>query len=338
MQALVQSGGMPYHWVDHDQDQNWLRTSVGYDPFDDVTVLRVGTSQVVNEILRNKEQFSDLEQISFCKGVTDESLLQASEFNDFAQLQVGEFVMAPITDDGLKHLRGWTNARILFFNACAFTDDGLAHLAHFPKLERLSLFGDEGGSMVITDAGMLHVAKISTLKSLTLCGMPINDEALESLASLSNLERLALHRTEVTEKGVKDFRKALPDCWVFGLKDSLPTVDQISQIRVTDASAAVNEVAVISSKAKIANVKARLEPLFHEKGISWKTTPEGEWDLKNAYTLQFESSKRVFCHCVIGDGFILNAWDRYRPITAEQSTGIRQALGVKALGIKEKSD
>ena len=326
VQAVVQSGGRPGHWSD--KHNNWLHARVGYDPFEDVEVVRVRTNQAVAEILRNKEQFSDLQQLSFGRGLTDASLQHSSEFNDFAQLQFGEFVMAPVTDTGLEYLSSWTNARDLFFNGCAFTDKGLAHLSHLPKLESLSLIGDEGGSMVIADAGMLHIGNMSTLKNLRLAGIPITDAGLVSLTKVSNLERLTLHRTAITENGVKKFRKALPDCWVTGMSDSFPTVAQIRQIRVSDTTAIENEIVVISDTAQIGSVKACLENLVDQAGVDWQHDHEWEPDSTGTYILHFEGTTRTLCSCLVGNGFLRNGWGLYRTLTKAESAETRKTLGI----------
>ena len=326
VETFVRSGGRPGHWAD--KHNNWLHATVGYDPFADVEVVRVRTNQAVAEILRNKKQFSDLEQLSFGRGPTDASLKRAAELNDFAQLHFGEFIMTPLTDTGLLYLSNWTKARDLFFNGCAFTDKGLAHLSRLPKLESLWLFGDEGGSMVITDAGMHHIGNISTLNNLTLIGVPITDAGLATLTKLSNLERLTVRRTAVTEDGLERFRAALPDCWVTGMSDSFPTVAQIRQIRVCDTTTFENEIVVIRDTDRVSSVKACLEQLVGQANVGWQHEQEWEHDLTGMFNLHFEGTRRTLCSCLVGDDFLRNGWGFCRTLTNEESDTIRETLGI----------
>lgn len=326
VQAIVQSGGRPGHWSD--KHKNWLYETMGYDPFDNVEVVRVRTNQAVAEILRNKEHFSDLEQLSFGKGPTDASLRRATEFNDLAQLHFGEFILSPLSDTGLMYLGKWTNARHLFFNGCAFTDKGLAHLPHLPKLESLWLLGDEGGSMVITDAGMHHIGKISSLKTLSLVGIPVTNAGLANLTDLANLERLTIRRTAVTEDGLDRLRTALPDCWVTGMSDSLPTVVQIRQIQVFDTAVSENAIVEISDTGQIESVKECLERLVGQADVDWQYDFEWEHDSAGTINLNFEGTKRTLCSCLVGNEFLRNGRGLYRTISDEEAVEIQEALGI----------
>ena len=55
-------------------------------------------------------------------------------------------------------------------------------------------------------------------------GPIVNDESLRHLTQLQNLQRLNLYHTFVTEAGVENLRKALPECEVIWDRNSgLPT-------------------------------------------------------------------------------------------------------------------
>ncbi len=50
------------------------------------------------------------------------------------------------------------------------------------------------------------------IKILYLTGNPITDKSIDSLATLRELEQLYLRWTDMTEQGVSDLRRKLPDC------------------------------------------------------------------------------------------------------------------------------
>ena len=137
----------------------------------------------------------------------------AEQLNQLRNVDFGEFMMSAIDDPGTERLSHWTNLRGLFFNGCKnVTNAGLANFVEMPNLEELSLI-DEGGGMVITDAGMVHVGKLKSLKYLMIVGMPnVTDAGVAQLHRLSNLENVVLHRTKITAQGLEKLEDALPDC------------------------------------------------------------------------------------------------------------------------------
>jgi len=96
-----------------------------------------------------------------------------------------DFEDKPLTDSGLRHLRGLTSVQKIWLNGTKITDAGLAHLTGLSTLKELGLFQTD-----ITDAG------------------------LEQLHSLSNLEDLIVERTKVTDAGVDKLKAAVPGCKV----------------------------------------------------------------------------------------------------------------------------
>jgi hypothetical protein len=71
-------------------------------------------------------------------------------------------------------------------NDCDFGDGDLAKLQCLPRLEQVSLSNTK-----VTDAGLLHLAEIGSLK------------------------RILLHRSLITEEGLRRFHKAKPDVDIF---------------------------------------------------------------------------------------------------------------------------
>ena len=96
-----------------------------------------------------------------------------------------DFEDKPLTDAGLRNLRGLTHVQKIWLNGTKITDAGLEHLKGLSTLKELALF-DTG----VTDAGLDH------------------------LVGLSNLADLIVERTKVTDAGVEKLKEALPNCKV----------------------------------------------------------------------------------------------------------------------------
>ena len=64
----------------------------------------------------------------------------------------------------------------------------------------------------ITDAGLVYLKRLTSLKVLDLGGAGITDANLQQLKQLVNLKELYLDDNQVTAAGVAELQKALPDC------------------------------------------------------------------------------------------------------------------------------
>jgi hypothetical protein len=78
----------------------------------------------------------------------------------------------------------------------AVTDESLELVSKFP-LKRLDLDDTK-----LTDAGLTHVGKITTLEKLRLENTAITDEGLRYLGNLHNLNEIILTNTAITDAGV----------------------------------------------------------------------------------------------------------------------------------------
>lgn len=110
------------------------------------------------------------------------------------------------TDEGLAKVAPFKNLETLLVWQTAVTDEGLAVLAELPKLKKLMLkaLGD------VTDAGMDHVAKASTLVNLDLSESGVTDAGLAKLHGLENLTTLNVANTDITSDGVAAIQAAIP--------------------------------------------------------------------------------------------------------------------------------
>lgn len=80
------------------------------------------------------------------------------------------------------------------------TGNGLAAISRLPNLQLLSIAGDR-----VTDAGMVPISQISSLRTLVL-NCNITDAGLEALSPLQNLEQLDLTQTRITDAGAASLR------------------------------------------------------------------------------------------------------------------------------------
>jgi hypothetical protein len=64
----------------------------------------------------------------------------------------------------------------------------------------------------ITDAGLVHLERLTGLQNLSLSGTQVTDNGLVCLTGLTGLRRLFLFdATPVTREGVQQLQKALPN-------------------------------------------------------------------------------------------------------------------------------
>ena len=74
----------------------------------------------------------------------------------------------------------------------------------------------------VTDAGLVHLAGLTALKTLWLATGQITDAGLVHLAGLTALKTLTLYDTQVTDVGVAELQQALPNCSIDTLGPTAP--------------------------------------------------------------------------------------------------------------------
>jgi len=112
--------------------------------------------------------------------------------------------------NSLAQLEGLPNLRKLGLERTDMTDAGLVHLKRLSQLKELDLQNNPE----IGDAGLANLKGLSTLERLVLSGTRVSDKGLPSLYGLSALKRLNLMNTKVTATGIGALRKALPTCQI----------------------------------------------------------------------------------------------------------------------------
>lgn len=147
-----------------------------------------------------------------------------------------------LTDQELEIVDGLPHLEVLDLRGAPITDEALIHLENLPKLRELYL----GGSVItdveqtlfrttitdaatpqiaklkslrvlslartgVTDAGIAPLAKLPNLEDLFLVDVHVTDDAVEDLGKLKSLKHLYLHETPITAAGVKRLQTLLPD-------------------------------------------------------------------------------------------------------------------------------
>ena len=109
------------------------------------------------------------------------------------------FIGGDISDDGLKSLPNFDNARWIDLFATHITDDGTIGLSRASRLRQLNL-----ENTPITDTTVERLAKSSELTILDLSRTQISDKCLPVIGTLSKLQSLWLTGTPVTDTGIRE--------------------------------------------------------------------------------------------------------------------------------------
>jgi len=121
-----------------------------------------------------------------------------------------DLIECPIDDAELAAIEPFQKLETLEIWQTGLGDAGLAHIGKLASLKSL----DVSKCLKVTSAGVANLVKLSKLDALNLSETGINDEALEILAQLHGLKSLDVRLTSVTDEGVAKFKAAVPGCKV----------------------------------------------------------------------------------------------------------------------------
>jgi Leucine-rich repeat (LRR) protein len=107
--------------------------------------------------------------------------------------------LGSITDAGTKHLKGLTALEHLDLGHTKVGDASLEHLKDLTKLKTLTL-----DNTPVTDAGLKYLKGLTDLRSLNLClCTTVTDAGVENLAGLTKIQVLDLNSVQLTDAGLK---------------------------------------------------------------------------------------------------------------------------------------
>jgi protocatechuate 3,4-dioxygenase beta subunit len=152
-----------------------------------LTVLGIMAHKIDSDTLDEIQHSPQLEGFQIAGKLSDKTVGSLQGHPKLKKLGLASMGATEITDEALRYVASLPNLEELDFqlekSTPGFTDDGLKHFAAAKKLSYLNL----KGSKKITDAGLVHFHKLSTLK------------------------KLILQDTSVTQAGIDDLKKHLPD-------------------------------------------------------------------------------------------------------------------------------
>lgn len=159
------------------------------------------------------------------KGITEDGLARLAESKSLSGLRLTDTSIADLrplsprlnalwglylensalTDAGLEPLSGATRIGDLTITGSRMTDAGLRHLAPLTSLWKLRL-----GRSAITDAGLAPLESLKSLETLSLTETELTDFSVETLAGFPSLKSLNLDRSGISPAGVERLKEALP--------------------------------------------------------------------------------------------------------------------------------
>ena len=147
--------------------------------------------------------------LNWAGALTDSHLARLAELAALRKLSI--WGSAKITDKGLEHVSTLQGLEELTFShSRSITPRGIARLSRLGNLKDLSM-----GYMPLKDDAMLPLSQIASLEYVTMRGLEITDEGIQSLRGLRHLKRLLIENCkEITEQGVTQLKAALTTDYV----------------------------------------------------------------------------------------------------------------------------
>jgi beta-lactamase regulating signal transducer with metallopeptidase domain len=134
-----------------------------------------------------------------------------------------------ITDKGLKYL---TNLSSLEYLGVPYriTDKVMAHIAALTSLKGITF---PGGGRGVTNAGLRHLSKLTSLEEVYLAGERMGDAGLAHLRDLPRLKYLAVYGSGFTDKGLVHV-KDIPSLRILSFHESLPRITDAGLAHIAD--------------------------------------------------------------------------------------------------------
>jgi Leucine-rich repeat (LRR) protein len=164
----------------------------------------------------------------FTTQISDATVKQARTLKQLERLHIAA---TRCTDLSIELLKGHPTLKELYAGGCV-SDVGLTRLKELP-LKRLSVgwtakISDPGlalipkavpdlewldlnGARKITDAGVANLRGLTKLSGLSLYETEIGNPALDAIKEMKSLKSVNIKRTNVTDAGIEDLKKARPD-------------------------------------------------------------------------------------------------------------------------------
>ena len=133
-------------------------------------------------------------------------LIGGKSLRIFEQATVVNLRQTTIEDADLIPLRNLNGLQRLNLGETGITNDGLQHLSGLTGLKALDLSGTK-----ISGKGLEHLRELTALEYLYLNRTKVGDADLHHLKELTNLRHLDVTGTAITNEGVEQIKRHLPD-------------------------------------------------------------------------------------------------------------------------------
>jgi hypothetical protein len=145
---------------------------------------------------------------------------------EFGPIESVYFLGPQVNDRNLEILHRVPELRILALTNTHVTDQGLALLSelwnlnclYIRTIDQVKLIGPQGAFLNttprISGKGLGSLSSLSNLQVISLIGPLTHDEDLQPLTQFEQLRLVDLKDTSVTDAGVAELKKALPNCMI----------------------------------------------------------------------------------------------------------------------------
>jgi len=177
----------------------------------DVRELLLMSSQATDRGMAYVGQLMKLEKLFMWDAaqISDAGTAHLANLRNLKHIHISNSLIGDGTLETMSRLKELTS---IGFQNNRFTDDGFKWLEHMPQLTDLWV----GSAGRVSDAAMPHFAKLTNLKILELQSSVVTDAGIMQLKDIKSLKGLILCGGSVTKEGARELEAAIP-----GLKVAL---------------------------------------------------------------------------------------------------------------------
>ncbi len=190
---------------DTNNDLSELRRAKG------IRRINLQSSEISDESLSNIQASDSLQSLRLDdSSVSDQGLKALARKDALPRLEELGLSKTLITDQGLQQLSAFPALEILHIAASGVSDEGLKTVAQFSGIRHLSL-GDGWSRASVSVKGLEHLTSMPNLERLELNGIPLTDEAINTIQELPALESIGLIGAQVSSTGLHQLLNARPE-------------------------------------------------------------------------------------------------------------------------------
>jgi hypothetical protein len=224
------------------------------------------SEQHLQKIKETKVAYSDAEQF---RPDEDECVrFVLDQLRKDPHRKSAKFSTLPLSEKALSYIGEMHDLQVLDLEATMVQNDWLRHLEHLP-LQSLILSNTQ-----VTDEGMEHIAKISSLRFLVLRDVSVGNRGMHYLAVLPELNDLVLGEADVTADGISELAR------LSSLRSLLVSTVHMTP-QYADALSSLKQLTKLElgGCAVDAAVLAKLQHLTHLKDLRMINTVTSDSDL-----------------------------------------------------------